>query len=253
MAEIVIGVASSHTPQLSSGVDMWLDHAERDRRNPQLLGKDARYHTYDELLADAPTRRSRASSRPQSGTHKYRRCQEAIEALTATLAKAQPGHRDRDRRRPAGAVHRRRHPRVRLLHRARARGHAAGRGSARSASPRASAPRTGPCTPTSRRPTRCRPGPERARRRAARLATTSTSRVVRQQPAGRTLGHAFTFPRYRLGLPHGHADRPGLREHLLPAERAVRRPLLPPRQGAARAPCRAGPAPRGSRSSPPAG
>ena len=26
--------------------------------------------------------------------------------------------------------------------------------------------------------------------------------VVRQQPAGRTLGHAFTFPRYRLGLPH---------------------------------------------------
>jgi hypothetical protein len=25
--------------------------------------------------------------------------------------------------------------------------------------------------------------------------------VVRAQPAGRTLGHAFTFPRYRLGLP----------------------------------------------------
>jgi len=32
MADIVIGIASSHTPQLSSGVDMWHDHAERDRR-----------------------------------------------------------------------------------------------------------------------------------------------------------------------------------------------------------------------------
>ena len=53
MADIVIGVASSHTPQLSSGADLWSDHAERDRRNPQLLGKDARYHTYDELLAEA--------------------------------------------------------------------------------------------------------------------------------------------------------------------------------------------------------
>ena len=53
MADIVIGVASSHTPQLSSGVDMWLDHAERDRRNPRLLGKDAAYHTYNELLAVA--------------------------------------------------------------------------------------------------------------------------------------------------------------------------------------------------------
>ena len=28
MADIVIGIASSHTPQLSSGVDMWHDHSE---------------------------------------------------------------------------------------------------------------------------------------------------------------------------------------------------------------------------------
>ena len=66
MADIVIGIASSHTPQLSSGVDMWLDHAERDRRNPQLLGKDATYHTYDELLAGADPA-SGNSSRPGSG------------------------------------------------------------------------------------------------------------------------------------------------------------------------------------------
>ena len=53
MADVVIGIASSHTPQLSSGFDMWHDHAERDQRNPQLLGTVTRFHTYSELLAEA--------------------------------------------------------------------------------------------------------------------------------------------------------------------------------------------------------
>ncbi len=57
--------------------------------------------------------------------------------------------------------------------------------------------------------------------------------VFSRQPAGRTLGHAFTFPRYRLGLPATRADRAGVRQHLLPAERAVRRALLRPGPGAA--------------------
>ena len=89
MAEIVIGIASSHTPQLSSGVDMWSDHAERDRRNPQLLGKDARYHTYDELLAGADPELENQLA-PEVWEDKYRRCQEAVEALTTDLAKARP-------------------------------------------------------------------------------------------------------------------------------------------------------------------
>src|SRR5215472_4714813 len=89
MADIVIGIASSHTPQLSSGVDMWPDHAERDRRNPLLLGKDARYHTYDELLAKAdPAIKSELD--PEVWNDKYRRCEEAIERLSADLAKASP-------------------------------------------------------------------------------------------------------------------------------------------------------------------
>jgi len=89
MANIVIGVASSHTPQLSSGVDMWLDHAERDRRNPMLLGKDARYHSYDELLARADPAIEQELA-PAVWDGKYQRCQQAIEALTARLDKAHP-------------------------------------------------------------------------------------------------------------------------------------------------------------------
>ena len=87
MAEIVIGVASSHTPQLSSGVDMWLDHAERDRRNPLLLGKDARYHSYDELLAEADPAIEQELTQA-IWEHKYQRCQQAIEALADSLVKA---------------------------------------------------------------------------------------------------------------------------------------------------------------------
>jgi hypothetical protein len=52
MADIVIGTASRHTPQLSSGVDIWPDHAARDQRYP-LPGKDARYHTYEGTPAGA--------------------------------------------------------------------------------------------------------------------------------------------------------------------------------------------------------
>ncbi|HEX8006895.1 MAG TPA: hypothetical protein VF482_10760, partial [Trebonia sp.] len=89
MTGIVIGIASSHTPQLSSEVDMWSDHAERDRRNPRLLGKDARFHTYDELLATADPGLARELD-PAVWEEKYQRSQVAIEALTAYLGKAQP-------------------------------------------------------------------------------------------------------------------------------------------------------------------
>jgi hypothetical protein len=89
MADIVIGIASSHTPQLSSGVNMWHDHAERDRRNPLLLGTDARFHTYSELLAEAdPAIEKELDADVWDG--KYRRCQRAIETLTAELRAAAP-------------------------------------------------------------------------------------------------------------------------------------------------------------------
>jgi len=198
MAEIVIGIASSHTPQLSSGVDMWLDHAERDRRNPQLLGKDARYHTYDELLAVAdPAMESELA--PAVWDEKYRRCQEAIEALTADLAK---GHADiavvigddqrelfRDDGIPAfacytGAELKDMPPSGEALERMPK--------GIRAASWAAHSDR------------------EQAHPVQADLSAHLTERlarddfdltVLRAQPAGRTLGHAFTFPRYRLGLP----------------------------------------------------
>src|ERR1700761_3679445 len=86
MANIVIGIASSHTPQLSSGVDMWSDHALRDQRYP-LLGKDAEYHTYEETLAGADPELTRELE-PEVWESKYQRVQTAIESLSAALAAA---------------------------------------------------------------------------------------------------------------------------------------------------------------------
>lgn len=87
MARIVVGIGSSHTPQLSSGVDMWEDHAERDRNNPRLLGKDAEFHTYEELLATADPGIV-GDLAPRVWAEKYRRGQEAVAELTRRLAAA---------------------------------------------------------------------------------------------------------------------------------------------------------------------
>ena len=198
MADIVIGVASSHTPQLSSGVDMWPDHAERDQRNPQLLGTDARYHSYDELLADANPEIEK-ELRPEVWDRKYQRCQQAVESLAAALRAADPdialviGDDQREMfvddgipalacfagpelvdMPPAPEVFARVPRGIQAAYWA----------------VHGDQPATHPVAQ------------ELSKHIAEQLAWDDFDlTVLRSQPAGRTLGHAFTFPRYRLDLP----------------------------------------------------
>jgi 3-O-methylgallate 3,4-dioxygenase len=198
MADIVIGIASSHSPQLSSGVAMWPDHAERDRRQALLLGKDARYHTYEELLADAdPDLAGELLS--DVWERKYQRAQAAIETLTAALGAAGTdlalviGDDQRelfiDDGIPAFACF----TGTELID-------MAPDAEAFARIPRGiqaaywavhgDEPATHPV----------------ARELSAHIAERLTRddfdlTVFTRQPAGRTLGHAFTFARYRLGLP----------------------------------------------------
>lgn len=200
MADIVVGVASSHTPQLSSGVDMWADHAERDRRNPQLLGRDARYHTYDELLGDVPAQVAHQLDRA-TWDAKYARCQAAIATLAATLDAARPdiaiiigddqrelflddgipafacfaGPQIIDHKPPAEAF-------ARIP-----KGIQAAYWAVHQDQPAA-------------HPVQASLGLHLAEQLA--LADFDLT-LFTQQPHGRTLGHAFTFPRYRLGLDPG--------------------------------------------------
>jgi 3-O-methylgallate 3,4-dioxygenase len=89
MAELKLGLASSHTPQLSTSADYWTEHAARDQRNPRLLGPDGRYHTYDELLATADPGLA-GEVQPSVWRSKFDRAQAAVEVLTLRLAAAEP-------------------------------------------------------------------------------------------------------------------------------------------------------------------
>jgi len=198
MAEIVIGIASSHTPQLSSGVDMWPDHAERDRRHPQLLGRDARFHSYDELLDGADPAIARQLL-PEVWERKYHRAQTAVEMLSATLNGADAdlavviGDDQRelfvDDGIPAFACFTGTElvdmaPDAEAMARL-PRGILAAYWAVHADEPASHPVAT-----------------ELSAHIAERLAWDDFDlTVLRRQPAGRTLGHAFTFPRYRLGLP----------------------------------------------------
>jgi len=92
VAEIVIGVACSHSPQLSTPVDIWQDHAARDRRKTDLIGVDGEIHTYAELLPVAPVGLdveltdevfNAKYDRMQAGVEK---CKLALEESGATVA-----------------------------------------------------------------------------------------------------------------------------------------------------------------------
>ena len=89
MAEIVLGLASSHTPQMSTSADFWKEHAARDERNTQLLASDGRYRSYTELLADAdPALASQMDVAVWQ--EKFDRAQAAVEVLAQRLAQAAP-------------------------------------------------------------------------------------------------------------------------------------------------------------------
>lgn len=198
MAQIVTGIGSSHTPQLSSGVDMWEDHADRDRNNPDLLGKDGEFHTYEDLLAAADPGIAEELT-PEVWERKYHRGQEAVAELTRRLAKARVdvavviGDDQREMFRdegigvfglylgdelvdqpPAGEELERVAKGIRAAYWAR----------------------------HSERPTAHRTSAPLSRHLASELVAADFDILTftRQVP-GRTLGHAFTFPRYRLALP----------------------------------------------------
>lgn len=184
MARLTLGIASSHSPQVSTPADKWYVHVDRDRENPYLdfaALTAASAHDIDDQLEIGRMR------------EKDDICQTAIAELALTLKASAPdvliviGDDQRemflDDGTPAfGIFHgetivdaspdpRTMHPSIRLAY----------------WSQHADAPEAYPVD--------------------ARLATHLISDLVRdgfdisaytQQPAGRTIGHAFTFVRRRL-------------------------------------------------------
>jgi 3-O-methylgallate 3,4-dioxygenase len=176
---------------------MWPDHAARDQRY-SLLGKDAKYHTYEETLAGADPAIAR-ELQPDVWEGKYERVQAAVESLSAALKAA-----DADLALVIGDDQRE------LFVDDGIPAFACFTGTeltdmAPDAETFARLPRgiqAAYWAVHGDEPATHPVAQELSAHIAERLALADFDLTVfTRQPAGRTLGHAFTFPRYRLGLP----------------------------------------------------
>lgn len=89
MAQIVLGLGTSHSPQLSTPPELWNHHGERDTRNPDLRRPDGSVCSYDELLATAGSAFQHELTSTTWRT-RYEACQKGLAALTHTLEAVAP-------------------------------------------------------------------------------------------------------------------------------------------------------------------
>jgi 3-O-methylgallate 3,4-dioxygenase len=90
MARITLGIGTSHTPQASTTPDWWEDHANRDRGNPELLGRDGNLHVYADIAAVPEWKIDPARLTHEVWTALHRRAQDAIETLSKILSETEP-------------------------------------------------------------------------------------------------------------------------------------------------------------------
>ncbi len=87
MAEIVLGIGTSHSPLLNSPADDYAKHAENDATKRKLLDKNGRPISYADLLAQAdPALVSQI--KPEIFVERAARCTANIERLAGVIAEA---------------------------------------------------------------------------------------------------------------------------------------------------------------------
>lgn len=89
MARIVLGLASSHTPQLSTPAEIWPRHGENDKKNPWLFDRAGRHVSYDEVLAKADPGIPKEIE-PDKQHERYEGTQRALAHLQETLTEVAP-------------------------------------------------------------------------------------------------------------------------------------------------------------------
>ena len=91
MAEIVLGIATSHTPMLALSADLWGSYAQRDAENPELaFPPDGLVMPYAEALGtvSAETRAKYRGAEPYAA--QAAECQHALDELAASLRATVP-------------------------------------------------------------------------------------------------------------------------------------------------------------------
>ena len=85
MAQLVLGLGTSHSPQLSTVPELWSDRGERDRHNPELIGTDGIVSGYDDLLARTDVSRLAKEITPEKFQERHARNQKGIAKVKAAL------------------------------------------------------------------------------------------------------------------------------------------------------------------------
>ena len=88
MAELVLGLASSHSPQLSTPPEAWALRGENDKRNPALIGTDGIVSNYEDLLARTDVSRIAKEITPEKFQQRHQQNQKGIANLVEALYRA---------------------------------------------------------------------------------------------------------------------------------------------------------------------
>ncbi len=88
MAEIVLGLGTSHSGLLSMLPDTWASQGERDKRNPELIGNNGIVSNYEGLLETADLSRIAKEITPEKFQQRHQRNQNGIANLSKALYKA---------------------------------------------------------------------------------------------------------------------------------------------------------------------
>lgn len=89
MAEIVLGIATSHSPQLSTPLEEWKAHALRDKNNKRLQYRGQIYD-YDTLLQIRKDENLAAEATADKWGYKYEQCENWLKTIQDKLIDAAP-------------------------------------------------------------------------------------------------------------------------------------------------------------------
>ncbi len=87
MGRIVLGMGTSHSPQLSTPPELWAALGERDTHNPALLDNSGKRRSFEELLEMAPPT-MRGQVTPEKFQQRHEACQKGIARLSQAVADA---------------------------------------------------------------------------------------------------------------------------------------------------------------------
>ena len=90
MADIVLGIGSSHSPQLSTPPELWRAYGEGDKRHRELWAADGKPYSFEELLSTADAAVIGKELTDAKFQTRYDACQQGIAALGQALEQAEP-------------------------------------------------------------------------------------------------------------------------------------------------------------------